>query len=88
MALVLSGERPRAAEVSGNPVRAVIAWYARLRSDRARRMALNDLIGMDDHRLADLGISRQNLFEVANGVPQAKPLAARRAASSRAWLSA
>ncbi len=87
MALVLSGERPRAAAVSNNPVRAVVAWFAKARADRARRMVLNNLMEMDDHRLADLGISRQDLFEVANGAPHSKSLAARRAVSSRDWLN-
>jgi uncharacterized protein YjiS (DUF1127 family) len=33
--------------------RAVSAW----RSERARRVALNDLLAMEPHRLRDLGIS-------------------------------
>ncbi len=37
--------------------RAVAAW----RADRARRIALNDLLAMEPHRLRDLGISADEI---------------------------
>ena len=37
--------------------RAVAAW----RAERARHLALNDLLGMEPHRLRDLGI---NVYDV------------------------
>jgi uncharacterized protein YjiS (DUF1127 family) len=63
MALVLSGERPDAAAVSNNPVRVVVAWFAKLRSEIAQRQALQNLLDLDRHRLEDLGISRSDLFD-------------------------
>ncbi len=39
--------------------RAVAAW----RAERARRLALNDLLGMEPHRLRDLGISVHDVHE-------------------------
>lgn len=39
--------------------RAVAAW----RAERSRRIALNDLLGMEPHRLRDLGISVHDVRE-------------------------
>jgi uncharacterized protein YjiS (DUF1127 family) len=39
--------------------RAVSAW----RAERSRRLALNDLLGMEPHRLRDLGISVHDVRE-------------------------
>lgn len=63
MALVLSGERSSAAAVSINPVRAVVAWFAKLRAKRAQRQALQNLLALDAHRLEDLGLNRGDLFD-------------------------
>lgn len=63
MALVLSGERPVAAAPSFHPVRALIAWAARVRTGHAQRLALKDLLELDPHRLEDLGINRGDLFD-------------------------
>ena len=87
MALVLSGERPSAAAVSNNPVRAIFAFLAKARAQHARRVALSSLLELDQHRLDDLGINRQDLFEAMADAPRAKTLAARRAVSSRDWLN-
>ena len=38
-------------------VHAVNRWFAKLRAERARRLALATLMEMDAHRLDDLGIS-------------------------------
>jgi uncharacterized protein YjiS (DUF1127 family) len=44
-----------------NPVHTALATVARAvaawRADRARHLALNDLLAMEPHRLRDLGIS-------------------------------
>ncbi len=43
----------RVAQAFAAAARAVASW----RAERARRIALNDLLGMDPHRLRDLGIT-------------------------------
>jgi uncharacterized protein YjiS (DUF1127 family) len=63
MALVLSGERPGAAAVSNNPVRLVVAFFAKARAEIAQRQALQNLLDLDVHRLEDLGINRGDLFD-------------------------
>ena len=63
MALVLSGERPSAAAVSSNPVRAIVTWFAKTRIEWAQRQALQNLLDLDAHRLDDLGISRGDLLD-------------------------
>lgn len=44
-------------------VRAVNRWFARLRAQRARRLALATLMDMDANRLDDLGITLQDVRE-------------------------
>jgi uncharacterized protein YjiS (DUF1127 family) len=63
MALVLSGERPAAAASSLNPVSMIATWFAKLRAERAQRIALKSLLELDTHRLRDLGIERSDLFD-------------------------
>jgi uncharacterized protein YjiS (DUF1127 family) len=50
-----------------NPVAAAFATAARAvavwRAERARALALNDLLGMEPHRLRDLGISVHEIHE-------------------------
>ena len=62
MALVLSGERPRAA-ARFNPLTLVWTWLAKARAERAQRIALESLLQLDAHRLDDLGINRGDLFD-------------------------
>lgn len=79
MALELSGERPVAAAVT--PIRTVLSWIAGQRKQRRQRQALADLLELDGHRLADLGINRADLFDALNGSHQpGRLLAFRRAA--------
>jgi len=78
MALVLSGERPGAAAVSPNPVRIVLAWFAKARTEFAQRQALQNLLDFDAHRLDDLGINRGDLFD------RCRPTSVRRGCSRRA----
>jgi len=63
MALSLPGERSVAAAPPKNPVRALFAWIAKFKADRARRTALTSLLELDSERLRDLGISRADIHE-------------------------
>jgi len=62
MALVLSGERPAAAATI-NPVTLLVTWFAKARAGRLQRLALENLLELDAHRLDDLGINRADLFD-------------------------
>ena len=52
---------------AGNPVAAAFAAAARAvanwRADRARTIALNDLMAMEPHRLRDIGISVHEIHD-------------------------
>jgi len=63
MALSLPGERPVAAAMPVNPLRALAAAFARLGAARARRAALHDLLGLEPARLHDLGITRADILD-------------------------
>ena len=78
MALVLSGERPRAAAFSWNPVRLVAAWLAKARAARTQRVALDSLLDLDAYRLDDLGINRGDLFDALHTGRPTRMLAERR----------
>jgi uncharacterized protein YjiS (DUF1127 family) len=78
MALVLSGERPSAAAVSLNPVRAIAAWAAKTRAAWAQRQALQNLLDLDAHRLDDLGINRGDLFDAMHAQQRPTGLLAER----------
>jgi uncharacterized protein YjiS (DUF1127 family) len=89
MVHLLSGERPSMAAASWNPLRALANWLAGARAKRARRVALESLLELDAHRLDDLGIHRQDLFEALDS-PTQRPgykLAQKRAESARNWLN-
>ena len=43
--------------------RAVVAW----RAERARHIALTELLAMDSHRLSDLGISAHDIQKALEG---------------------
>ena len=62
MALVLSGERPAAAATI-NPVTLLVTWFAKARAGRLQRLALENLLELDAHRLDDLGINRADRFD-------------------------
>ena len=81
MALVLSGERPLAAATSSNPVRFVAAFFAKIRAERAQRLALHSLLELDPHRLDDLGINRGDLFDAMHVERRPTRLLAERRAS-------
>jgi uncharacterized protein YjiS (DUF1127 family) len=78
MALVLSGERPAAAPASFNPLRFLAALFAKLRAERAQRLALQSLLELDPHRLDDLGINRGDLFDAMQAQSRPTDLLARR----------
>lgn len=89
MVHLLSSERPSMAAASTHPFSALVNWFAKARAQRARRLALESLLEYDVHRLDDLGINRQDLFEALDS-PSQRPgfkLAQKRAESSRHWLN-
>jgi uncharacterized protein YjiS (DUF1127 family) len=89
MVHLLSSERPSMAAASSNPFVALVNWLTKARARRVQRVALESLLEYDVHRLADLGINRQDLFEALDS-PSQRPglrLAQRRAESSRNWLN-
>mgnify|MGYP003383619056 CR=1 FL=1 len=89
MVHLLSSERPSMAAASYAPFAALVNWLAKARAKRTQRIALETLLDYDVHRLADLGIDRQDLFEALDS-PSQRPglkLAQRRAESSRNWLN-
>ena len=89
MSLLLSGERPAAAAVTLNPLRLVATWYGKARAARSQRVALHNLLGMDAHRLDDLGINRGDLFAAMHAEPQrsARVLNEARSRHSSDWLN-
>ncbi|UYN99533.1 MAG: hypothetical protein KIT02_16765 [Devosia sp.] len=63
MALSLPGERSVAAGSHAHPVRALFDWLAQVKTNRARRTALQGLLDMDTARLRDLGIDRSDIAD-------------------------
>jgi uncharacterized protein YjiS (DUF1127 family) len=89
MVHLLSSERPSMAAASFSPLRALANWFAKARARRMQRVALASLLEYDVHRLEDLGINRQDLFEALD-TPSQRPglkLAQKRAETSRIWLN-
>jgi len=89
MSLLLSGERPSAAAVTLNPLRIAAIWFDKVRAANARRQALHTLLGLDAHRLDDLGINRTDLFDALTVETNrsTRLLADRRARNSSHWLN-
>lgn len=88
MAYLLSGERPSAAAVPANPLRALFRWLGDLHAARARRLALLSLLELENSRLNDLGVDRHDLFEALHDRSRnpGLELSRRRARSSSRWL--
>jgi uncharacterized protein YjiS (DUF1127 family) len=63
MALSLPGERSVAAAMPTTPLRAFIAFVAKVNADRQRRALLKSLLSMEADRLNDLGISRSDIHD-------------------------
>jgi uncharacterized protein YjiS (DUF1127 family) len=63
MALSLPGERSVATGSRLNPIGVALAWFARQRKARARRVAISALLELDSARLRDLGIERSDIAD-------------------------
>jgi uncharacterized protein YjiS (DUF1127 family) len=89
MAFSLESERPSVAAVPSNIVRALFAWIADARAKHARRVALSSLLEMEASLLYDLGVDRVDVIEALRhpNVEAGRALSAKRARSSRDWLS-
>jgi len=62
MAYSLSGERPTIAAWPIVLVSSMLRHLAKAAKKRRRRLAFTALLEMDEHRLWDLGISRDDLY--------------------------
>jgi uncharacterized protein YjiS (DUF1127 family) len=82
MAYLLSSERPAAVAFSSTILAGFLGWLGKLRTQRAQKVALSTLLDYDEHRLDDLGLSRQDVVEAIlhPRIPAGNTLAARRAA--------
>ncbi|MHB1110803.1 MAG: DUF1127 domain-containing protein [Devosia sp.] len=89
MAFLLASERHAAAAVTYSPIRGFCRWLAKARAERARRIALANLLEFDAALLEDLGINRQDVVDAMRDPPRTagQTLTARRALSARNWLS-
>jgi uncharacterized protein YjiS (DUF1127 family) len=87
MAFLLSSERPAVADSSPISFAAFAHWLRMANAKRARRTTLQSLLDMEEFRLDDLGINRQDLIEAITA-PQhgAALLHERRAESARRWF--
>lgn len=86
MALSLFGERSLSAAAPVNPLYALAMWIGRVRTARARRVALERLLELDHCRLSDLGISRADIMDALaarSGLTPGMVLNAARARASR-----
>jgi uncharacterized protein YjiS (DUF1127 family) len=85
MAFSLFGERPVAVAWSFNPVSGLLRVFAKVRAARARRSDLVDLLELDEFRLYDLGINRQDVMEALQNPRESAgdALASRRASAAR-----
>ena len=88
MVHLLSSERPQLAAASSNWLRALANWFAKAQANRARRIAYQQLLEYDQQRLDDLGINRQDLFDVLDSPSQRVgfKLSQKRAENSRIWF--
>jgi uncharacterized protein YjiS (DUF1127 family) len=62
MALSLGGERSVASASPSNPFAAIRRWIAKAQAARTRRAALTGLLELEPSRLADLGVSRDDVL--------------------------
>ena len=83
MAYSLESERPLAAAPSVSLFAGVLAWTGKMRAARTQRVALATLLEFEEHRLADLGISRFDVLEALNNpAAHGQRLSAHRARSA------
>jgi uncharacterized protein YjiS (DUF1127 family) len=85
MAFSLFGERPAAVARSFNPVPGLLRFLGKMRHDRAKKAALAELLELEEFRLYDLGINRQDVVEAMHRPHESagEALAARRASAAR-----
>ncbi len=83
MALSLPGERSVAAASPVNPIAALVRWIVKARAARTRRVALTGLLELEHHRLADLGISRQDVLDALARKDTGRSLGSVRARNAR-----
>ncbi|SFV36344.1 protein of unknown function [Devosia crocina] len=87
MALSLPGERSLAAATPSTPLHSLFAFWAKVKANRARRIALKRLLELEPERLNDLGISRSDIYaamEARSGRQAAMVLTSARARSAKA----
>lgn len=85
MALSLYGERPSAAAMPVSPFAVFARWVAKAQAARTRRTALAALMDLDQARLDDLGLERQDVVAALrlNGTAAGRQLTAARAVKAR-----
>ena len=87
MAFLVAGERPDSAARSTASLPRLWTWVTRAYAAHRQRVALRALLQFDEHRLNDLGISRQDVIEaLSRRYAGADPLSTRRARRAKAWL--
>lgn len=62
MALSLFGERSVAAATSPRPFAGFVRWIGKAQAARTRQAALSALLELDQSRLSDLGLSREDVL--------------------------
>lgn len=84
MALSLSSERSVSAASPTSPFTAIARWIARAQAARTRRVTLMALLDLDQSRLTDLGVSRDDVLSaVYRNDTAAQGLNAARARNAR-----
>jgi len=63
MAYSLPGERPVSGAFAVSPSGRLLGWLGKILAARRQRLSLAGLLEFDEHRLHDLGVSRQDIIE-------------------------
>ena len=63
MAYSLPGERPVTGAFAVSPISRLIGWLGKILAARRQRISLAGLLEFDEHRLHDLGVSRQDVVD-------------------------
>jgi len=88
MAYLLSSERSTAAAPAKNPLAGLARWFEKSRKSRAQKLALATLLELEDFRLDDLGISRQDVLDAIENPDRraGAHFSARRSVRARSWF--
>ncbi|WP_158626025.1 hypothetical protein [Arsenicitalea aurantiaca] len=88
MAYLLSSERPAASAAPAHPLASIFAWAGKVRAERRQRLALFSLLELDDARLEDLGLSREDVRDAIRNRPRSlnETFSSRRAVRARSWF--